>query len=178
MNSEKKGEFKEKNVEKRRVFVKISILILYLVFVAYLFYILLVFGINIVIILLILGFMSLLIIGTIFSRRKKTIYAELYPDKERTEIERPPRKIELKIDTEAEESQERKLRSINLNFKYRKSIINKCENCGMLITGSQKTCPTCGKGFELKEVIKKCKTCGMTIPKSTKKCPVCGTRVV
>jgi len=65
---------------------------------------------------------------------------------------------------------------VDLNFRYSKALINKCENCGMLITGYKKRCPTCGKDFELKEVIKKCKTCGMTIPQSTKKCPICGTR--
>ncbi len=178
MNSEKKGDFKEKEVNQRGYFVKILILLIYLVFVVYLFYVLSVWGINLVIILLLLGFLSLIVLGTFFRQKKKSIYSELYPDKERKKIQRPPRKIELNIETDSEKIQERKLRNIDLNFKYRKSLINKCENCGMIITGYKKNCPTCGNAFELKEVIKKCKTCGMTIPKSTKKCPICGTRTL
>ena len=178
MNTEKKRDFIEKEVNQRGYFVKILILVFYLVFVVYLFYVLSVWGINLVIILLLLGFLSLIVLGTFFRQKKKSIYSELYPDKDRKKIQRPPRKIELKIETDSEKMQERKFRDIDLNFKYRKSLINKCENCGMIITGYKKNCPTCGKVFELKEVIKKCKTCGMTIPKSTKKCPICGTRTL
>ena len=178
MNIEKMGDLKEKEVHQGGYFVKTLVLIIYLVFVVWLFYILSISGINLVIILLLLGFMSLIVLGTFFRSKKKTIYSDLYPDKKRTKIQRPPRKIELKIETDSEKLQERKLRNIDLNFKYRKSLINKCENCGMIITGYKKNCPTCGKVFELKKVIKKCKTCGMTIPKSTKKCPICGTRTL
>lgn len=178
MNTEKKRDFIEKEVNQRGYFVKILFLIIYLVLAVYLFYVLSVWGINLVIILLLLGFLSLIVLGTFFRQKKKSFYSELYPDKDRKKIQRPPRKIELKIETDSEKMQERKLRNIDLNFKYRKSLINKCENCGMIITGYKKNCPTCGKVFELKEVIKKCKTCGMTIPKSTKKCPICGTRTI
>ena len=98
MNSEKKGDFKEKEVNQRGYFVKILILIIYLVFVVYLFYVLSVWGINLVIILLLLGFLSLIVLGTFFRQKKKSIYSELYPDKERKKIQRPPRNIELKIE--------------------------------------------------------------------------------
>ena len=178
MKNENKGDYKEKELRQRGNFVKILFLIIYLVIVVFLFYLLSNAGINPVIILLLLGFMSLIILGTFFRKKKKSIYSELYPDKERTKIQRPPRKLELKIETDSEKLQQKKLRNVNLNFKYRKSLINKCESCGMIITGNKKTCPTCGKRFELKEVIKKCKTCGMTIPKSVKKCPVCGARTL
>ncbi|MBY9011287.1 MAG: hypothetical protein KGD70_02820 [Candidatus Lokiarchaeota archaeon] len=177
MKNENKGVYNEKDSHQRGKFVKIILLIIYLVFVIILFYILTIIGIELIIILLLLGFMSLIILGMFFRpKKKKTIYSELYPDKERNKIQRPPRKIELKIETDSELLQQKKLRNIDLNFKYRKSLINKCENCGMIITGYKKNCPTCGKVFELKEVIKKCKTCGLTIPKSVKKCPICGTR--
>ena len=111
-------------------------------------------------------------------KKKKSIYSELYPDKKRNKIQRPPRKLELNIETDSEDTVQKKLRNVDLSFRYRKPLINKCENCGMMITGYKKKCPTCGKVFELKEVIKKCKTCGMTIPKSTKKCPICGARTL
>ncbi|GAH37240.1 unnamed protein product, partial [marine sediment metagenome] len=71
---------------------------------------------------------------------------------------------------------QKNFKEANLNFKYRKSLINKCENCGMLITGYRKSCPTCGQAIELKEIVKKCKNCGMLITKSVKICPICRKR--
>ncbi|NVM18007.1 MAG: hypothetical protein HWN80_09840 [Candidatus Lokiarchaeota archaeon] len=179
MKNENKGDYKEKPVRQRGKLVRILILIIYLVFVVFLFYILSIIGINPFITILLLFCMSSIVLGSIFRKTKtKTIYSELYPDKKRNKNQRPPRKLELNIETDSEELVQKKLRNVDLNFRYRKSLINKCENCGMMITGYKKKCPTCGKDFELKEVIKKCKTCGMTIPKSIKKCPICGTRTL
>jgi RNA polymerase subunit RPABC4/transcription elongation factor Spt4 len=122
--------------------------------------------------------MSSIIVGFfVRQKKKKSFYVELYPDKDRDKIQRPPRKVEVKINSEPQQTEQKKLRRVDLNFKYSKSLINKCENCGMTITGYKKKCPTCGKDFKLKEIIKKCKTCGMMIPKSIKKCPVCGNQV-
>ncbi|MBY8987992.1 MAG: hypothetical protein KGD61_06020 [Candidatus Lokiarchaeota archaeon] len=174
----KNGNKGDKKLHQRGKIVKIVILIIYLVFAIILFYVLYINGINLVIILLLLGFISLIFLGSFFRQRKKSIYSELYPDKKRNKIQRPPRKLELKIENDSEKLVQTKLRNVSLNFNYRKSLINKCENCGMLITGYKKKCPTCGKVFDLKAIIKKCKTCGMTIPKSVKKCPICGTRTL
>ena len=177
MNKENKGDSKEKRMNQRGKFGKIILLIIYLFVVVFLFYILLEIGIEPIIIFLLLGFLSLIVIGSFFIKKKKSsIYSELYPDKKRNKIQRPPRKLELKIKAGSEALAPKKFRDVDLNFKYRKTLINKCENCGMLITGYKRNCPTCGRAFELKEVIKKCKTCGITIPKSVKKCPICGTR--
>lgn len=177
MNKENKGDSKEKRMNQRGNLGKIILLIIYLFVVVFLFYILLEIGINFVIIFLLLGFLSLIIIGSFFIQKKKnSIYSKLYPDKKRNKVQRPPRKLELKIEADSETLARKKFRNVDLNFKYRKTLINKCENCGMLITGYKRNCPTCGRAFELKEVIKKCKTCGITIPKSVKKCPICGTR--
>jgi len=176
MNSENKGDSKEKKMNQRGNFGKVILLIIYLVFVVFLFYILFIIGINPVIIVLLLICMSSIILGTFFRQKKKSIYSELYTDKKRNKIQRPPRKLELKIEADSETIPKKKFKDVNLNFKYRKSLINKCENCGMIITSYKKNCPTCGTAFELKDIIKKCKTCGMTIPKSVKKCPICGTR--
>jgi len=177
MNKENKGDSKEKRINQRGNLGKILLLIIFLFVVVFLFYILLELGINPIIISLLLGFLSLIVIGSFFIKKKKnSIYSNLYPDKKRNKIQRPPRKLELKIESESEALARKKFRDVDLNFKYRKTLINKCENCGMIITGYKRNCPTCGRAFELKKVIKKCKTCGITIPQSVKKCPICGTR--
>ncbi len=50
------------------------------------------------------------------------------PNKKRTDIEQPQIKI---------------FKPIDLNFKYRKSIIKKCENCGNIVPNFVDTCPFC-----------------------------------
>jgi RNA polymerase subunit RPABC4/transcription elongation factor Spt4 len=177
MKNENKKDYKEKSSKPGGIFVKLLILIISIAFIVFLFYILFIFGINPFIIFLLLACMCSIIVGSIFrQKKKKSLYSELYPDKERKKIQRPPRKIEMKIDTDSKKLEQKKLRYVDLDFKYSKSLINKCENCGMTITGYKKTCPTCGKDYKLKEVIKKCKTCEMMIPKSVKKCPICGNQ--
>jgi RNA polymerase subunit RPABC4/transcription elongation factor Spt4 len=177
MKDENKEEPKEEKRHQRGILVKILLLIISLAIIVFLFYIFTSIGINPFILLLLIACMSSIILGSIFrQKKKKSLYLELYPDKERNKIQRPPRKLEMKIDTDSKKLEQKRLRNVDLDFKYSKSLINKCENCGMTITGYKKNCPTCGKDFKLKEVIKKCKTCGMMIPKSVKKCPICGNQ--
>ena len=172
----------EKNIykkKKERKFLRILLLIIFLSLMIFLYFYLVNLAINPFLVILMLAFICLIIIGSFFmKKRKKSIYSELFPDKKRNTIQRPPRKIELKIQTESKVFEKPKLRDVNLDFKYRKTLINKCENCGMIITSYKKHCPICGNSIELKELIKKCRSCGMTNPKSTKNCPICGTRTI
>jgi RNA polymerase subunit RPABC4/transcription elongation factor Spt4 len=177
MKDANNGEPMEEKRRQRGIFVKILLLILSLAIIVFLIYILTSFGINPIIVLLLLACMASIIIGFIFrQKKKKSLYLELYHDKERNKIQRPPRKLEMKNDPDPKKLEQKRLRNVDLDFKYSKSLINKCENCGMTITGYKKKCPTCGKDFKLKDIIKKCKTCGMMIPKSVKKCPICGNQ--
>jgi RNA polymerase subunit RPABC4/transcription elongation factor Spt4 len=177
MKSENMREDREEDRHSRKIFIKIVVLLISLVINVFLFYILTSIGINPFIVLLLLACMASIVIGSIFrQKKKKSLYVELYSNKERNKIQRPPRKLDLKIDSDSQKMEQNKTRNVDLDFKYSKSLINKCENCGIIITGYKNKCPTCGKDFKLKEVIKKCKTCGMTIPKSVKKCPICGNQ--
>jgi len=174
MKEEDGGENSSKKSNVRVLFLSI----VYVIAMVVVFIVMLNFGVNPFIIIILLAFISLTILGSILKRRKqKSMYSKLYPDKKQVTIQRPARKLELTIKPEQKAPEEKKFREVNLNFKYRKSLINKCENCGMIITSHKKNCPICGKTIELKGIITKCKKCGMTIPKSVKKCPVCGTRV-
>jgi RNA polymerase subunit RPABC4/transcription elongation factor Spt4 len=132
--------------------------------------------INPLLIILILSFVLLLFVGTFFIKKKQSsIYSEMFPDKKRRSQDFH-RKLELKIERTLEKPTQKNFKEANLNFKYRKSLINKCENCGMLITSYRKNCPTCGQAIQLKEIVKNCKNCGMLITKSVKICPICRKR--
>ncbi|MFX1572949.1 MAG: hypothetical protein ACFFB0_09375 [Promethearchaeota archaeon] len=39
----------------------------------------------------------------------------------------------------------RRVDYVNLNLKYRKPIVRKCSNCGIVLAGFVKRCPNCGE---------------------------------
>ena len=39
----------------------------------------------------------------------------------------------------------RRVDYVNLNLKYRKNIIHKCPNCGIILASFVKKCPNCGE---------------------------------
>ena len=173
-----KTENSKENSSKKNNFLKILIPIVCLVVIIFLYIILMEFGTHPLLIILILGFVLLLFVGFFFMEKKQSpIYSKMFPDKKRRSQDFH-RKLELKIETEPEKPVQKSLKEVNLNFKYRKSLINKCEKCGMLITGYRKNCPTCGQTLEMKEIVKKCKNCGMLITKSVKICPICRKRTI
>ncbi len=173
-----KTENTKENSSKKNIFLKILLPIVCLVVIIFLYIILMEFGVHPLLIILILGFVLLLFVGSFFMEKKQSpIYSKMFPDKKRRSQDFH-RKLELKIETEPEKPAQKSFKEVNLNFKYRKSLVNKCENCGMLITGYRKNCPTCGQALEMKEIVKKCKNCGMLITKSVKICPICRKRTI
>jgi RNA polymerase subunit RPABC4/transcription elongation factor Spt4 len=171
-----KAENTKESSSKKKFYLKILLLIIYLIILIFLCIILMDLGINPLLIILILSFVLLLFVGSLFIKKKQSsIYSEMFPDKKRRSQDFH-RKLELKIERTPEKPVQKNFKEVNLNFKYRKSLINKCENCGMLITGYRKNCPTCGQAIQLKEIVKKCKNCGMLITKSVKICPICRKR--
>jgi len=173
-----KAENKKENSSKKYFFLKMLLLIIYLIILIFLYNILMDLEINPLLIILILGFVLLLFVGSFFIKKKQSsIYSEMFPDKKKRRSQDFHRKLELKIEMEFEKPVQKNFKEVNLNFMYRKSLINRCEKCGMLITSYRKTCPTCGQALEMKEIVKKCKNCGMLIPKSVKICPICRKRI-
>ncbi|MBA7515829.1 hypothetical protein ES705_07872 [subsurface metagenome] len=174
-----KTENKKESSSKKNNFLKILLLIIYLIVLIFLYIILMEFGINPLLIILILGFVLLLFVGSLFRKKKqKSIYSKMFPDKKKRRSQDFHRKLELKIERTPEKPAQKDFKEVNLNFKYRKSLINKCENCGMIITSYSKNCPTCGQALGMKEIVKKCKNCGMLITKSVKVCPICRKRTI
>ena len=174
-----KTENTKESSPKKNNYLKILLLIIYLIVLIILYIILMEFGTNPLLIILILGFVLLLFVGSFFIKKKQSpIYSKMFPDKKKRRSQDFHRKLELKIERTPEKPAQKNFKEVNLNFKYRKSLINKCENCGMTITSYSKNCPTCGQALELKEIVKKCKNCGMLITKSVKICPICRKRTI
>jgi len=170
-------EVKDKAITRRRVILRFIVLIFYMLILMYLYYFLTQFGVSPLLISLIIIFVLLTLAGPLFRNIwKKSFYSKMFPDK-KEQVQESHERPEFKIKSEKVPVKPRTIKNVNLNFKYRRSIINKCENCGMTITSFAKTCPNCGKSISGKRIIRKCENCGMTIPNFVKKCPVCGNPI-
>jgi uncharacterized OB-fold protein len=64
-------------------------------------------------------------------------------EKSRKQSDRNQRRRYHKDDVFDYEKQ--KITPVNLNYKYRKPIINKCRKCGMILPNFVKKCPNCGE---------------------------------
>ena len=129
---------KEKSSKKNTVS-----LVLLLIGLFILYYILIEFKTNIIIVILIISFIFLTFLGFIFrNRKKKKIYDDLFPEKQRR-TQPIKRREEYKPEPDL-----KKLGNISLNFKYREPLIKKCENCGMVIASYVKKCPICGASIK------------------------------
>lgn len=166
----------EKMTEKvphKSVFWRSIVLILYLIIIISLFYLLSVFKANPLIIVLTLTFVFLLLLGFYVRNRKaRHLYAKMFPSKTKRIDRQYHQRKEFKIE---EVPDMKKLTDISFDFKYRRALINKCENCGIILTSYVKSCPNCGSRVKTKGIVKNCENCGMLIPRNVKKCPVCGT---
>ncbi|MFW9896111.1 MAG: hypothetical protein ACFFD7_09940 [Candidatus Thorarchaeota archaeon] len=135
-------ENREEKPSKKSVFRTTFSLILLLIGIFILYYILIEFKTNLIIVILIAVFILLTFAGLIFRQRKaKRIYNQLFPEKKR-QAQPIKRREEFRIENEPDL---KKLTEINLNFKYRRPLIKKCENCGMVIASYVKKCPICGE---------------------------------
>ncbi|MFX1456677.1 MAG: hypothetical protein ACFFDB_14995 [Promethearchaeota archaeon] len=131
----------EEKPSKKSVFRTTFSLILLLIGIFILYYILIEFKTNLIIVILIAVFILLTFAGLIFRQRKaKRIYNQLFPEKRQAQPIK--RREEFRIENEPDL---KKLTEINLNFKYRRPLIKKCENCGMVIASYVKKCPICGE---------------------------------
>jgi len=133
-----KGE--RKHSWKYYVFVLISIIV-YVIFLFQLYKILRKLGSSFPLAILILSFAFLIFLGALFkakdisllfkSKRKKNKYFE--------------KKDKFLEEYEKYHPYSRRVDYVNLNLKYRKKIINKCPNCGIILPSFVKKCPNCGE---------------------------------
>lgn len=129
-------ETKKKALRKKLIF-RLILLVLYSIILIYFYYLIIEFGANPFIIVLLIIFVFLTTIGPFLRRNKRSLYSRMFPN----------RKIKLgqkkQREKEFQQSQPRIFKLINLDFNYRKPIINKCENCGNIVPNFVKVCPFC-----------------------------------
>ncbi|MFX1409598.1 MAG: zinc ribbon domain-containing protein [Promethearchaeota archaeon] len=121
--------------------IVIILMIVYIIFLVQFYNILRKLGSSFPLAILILVFAFLIFLGIIFkakdipllfkSKRKKNKYLE--------------KKDKFLEEYEKYRPYSRRVDYVNLNLKYRKKIIHKCPNCGIILASFVKKCPNCGE---------------------------------
>ena len=134
----------QNRLNRKKLIIRSIILVAYLSILLYFYFLLLEFGINPLIITLLVVFVFLTTIGPFLRRNKRSLYSRMFPDRRRkTKIINQKTQISSKRKKDLQPSQTKIFKPINLDFKYRKSIIAKCENCGNIVPNFVDTCPFC-----------------------------------
>ncbi|MFX0002028.1 MAG: hypothetical protein ACFE9C_01175 [Candidatus Hodarchaeota archaeon] len=134
MVSEKKNQKSSKKTA-----LKLIGLTIYLALFIYLYYLLVNFGLNPLIVSILLIFIFLATIGPFLRPKKRTLYSRMFSNKKSGE-----RNNNLK-QKEHNQLESKIPKPMNLDFNYRKSIINKCKNCGNTVPNFVKKCPFCNE---------------------------------
>lgn len=129
---------KEEMDSRKGYIFKLTIFVVYLIILLFFLFLLLNIGVNPFIVSLLFIFILLASIAPFLKRNKKSLYSRMFPDKKKTSSLSKQRTVQSKI-----------FKPINLNFKYRKPIINKCENCGNIVPNFVKKCPFCNHPINL-----------------------------
>ena len=134
----------QNRLNRKKLIIRSIILVAYLSILLYFYFLLLEFGINPLIITLLVAFVFLTTIGPFLRRNKRSLYSRMFPDRRRKiKSNNQKAQISSKRKKYLQPSQTKIFKPVNLDFKYRKSIISKCENCGNIVPNFVDTCPFC-----------------------------------
>lgn len=144
-----KTDKQERKISQKGMCIRFFILILYTLILIYIYFLLIQVGINPLISFLLLFFAFIFVLGPLISTTKASLYSRLFPKKSKKNISSYEEEKKLyKSETEVIKHQERKMKPINLNIKYRKPLIHKCEKCGIIVPNFVNKCPVCGNAIE------------------------------
>jgi rubrerythrin len=79
---------------------------------------------------------------------RRSLYSRMFSDEKRTKLGGygyQKLKEVIQKESQIKSYKPRKHRYINLNVKYRKPLVARCNNCGMTVAGFVKKCPRCGE---------------------------------
>ncbi|MHA1436005.1 MAG: hypothetical protein ACTSPD_00375 [Promethearchaeota archaeon] len=137
MNAENSS--REKINLKRVIILKTILTLLYIFLTILLYNVLIELETNYIIIFLIIFFTFLVFIGFIIKRKDQSLLSKLFPRlKEISEYKK-------KSTEKRKPKSNYNINSFNIDFKYHKPIIRKCNNCGMIVPSFAKKCPVCGE---------------------------------
>jgi uncharacterized protein YacL len=126
------------------LFFKILILVVSVIFLFFLYSLIISYGTNLLVIILIIVFGILVVIGPFLKKKKKPYYSQIFPEKKNHELDIKQRKELRKKKLKLGET-DKQLPRIDIDFKYKKPPLLKCNNCGMTLPSFVEKCPICGK---------------------------------
>ncbi len=130
----------------RKLILRFILILVYILILLFLWALLIEYGTNPLLLFILLLFIFLVTIGPLFLKRRKSMYSGLFPDKRQTRhLKRQKIKKRFVRRPQPEQTQPRIHKAINLDFKFSRPIISKCEKCGNIVPGFAKKCPFCGK---------------------------------
>ena len=152
----------DKQELKKKIILRLVFIIISLLIFLYLYFLLSEFGANPFIIILILAFVFFIFSGPVLKKnffssllfRRKIKIFSITPEKNkhrRFRIEEKGRGKNIKNNSKLEQNLSESVKPINIDFKYRKPILRKCGNCGMILASFVKKCPLCGKQIDSTE---------------------------
>lgn len=127
----------EKKKTRNYSVLKLVLLIIFAIFLFFFYNTLISFGSSHLLALLILSFFFLFFIGLLFKGK------EMFSLFERNRYNNLQQSEKEKYLKEFEKHHVRRIDHIKLDTKYRKPIIRKCPNCGILLPHFVKKCPNC-----------------------------------
>lgn len=127
----------------KRNLIKIISVIVYIIFLYELYNILRNFGASLLLALLIMLFPTLVFIGVLVKDKNVSFFSRY--KRNRNNSTKDTSKEDFLNEYDKYHPQKRRIDYINIQSKYRKPIVRKCWNCGIMVPGFVKKCPNCGE---------------------------------
>ncbi|MHA1688720.1 MAG: hypothetical protein ACTSYC_07095 [Promethearchaeota archaeon] len=147
MKIEKKEHPRVKNGFRKKWMMKIIILAIYTALLAILYLYIMSLNTHPLVAFLTDLFLFLAFLGVIIKGKNiKSFYSRLFPSKkERIRSQSQTRRMRHEFKKEIEDVSIKEFEPISLDFKYKKALLRKCDNCGMILPAFAKKCYNCGK---------------------------------
>ena len=137
----------KKPINKISLIIRSIFIVVYIIILYFLYLFLINLGVQHLIVILILVFLILIVIGPLITGISKAMFHRLFSQKkdkkEKSDYE--IYKEELKSSRQTFQTPPVDTKDISLEFKYRKPVIRKCNNCKIIVPNFVKKCPNCGK---------------------------------
>ncbi|MHA1804375.1 MAG: hypothetical protein ACTSU4_07550 [Promethearchaeota archaeon] len=147
MEKKKKEHPQVKNGFRKKWMGKIIILAIYTALLSILYLYMMSLNTHPIVAFLTNLFLFLVFLGIIIKGKNiKSFYSRLFRSKkERMLSQSQTRKRRYELKKEIQNSTIKEITPISLDFKYKKTLLRKCDNCGMVLPAFAKKCYNCGK---------------------------------